>query len=196
MTAGRHFSNIALVGFMGTGKSTVGQLVASSLHFRFIDTDHMIESMAGKRISEIFATEGEPRFRELEQEAVQKLKGMQQTVIATGGGLMTRPENLASLREHALIVCLWCSPETIFKRVGQQSHRPLLQVEKPFERIQELLRERAPFYRQADVLLSSEFRNPKEVATHVVHQFRSVTAPPQVAHSHSSHGHHGNHGHH
>ena|SRR5205085_1812257 len=175
MTEGRLFLNIALVGFMGTGKSTVGQIVASMLNFDFVDTDEMIEGMAGKRISEIFSSDGEERFREYERHAVEQLKELKNTVISTGGGLVTKAENLASLKEHALVVCLWCSPETIFRRVGHQSHRPLLRVENPLERIRELLNERAPAYRQADVLLNSEFRKPREVATHVLHQFRSVT---------------------
>jgi shikimate kinase len=174
MTEGRHFKNIALVGFMGTGKSTVGQLVAGMLGFRFVDTDEMIEGMAGKRIPEIFAAEGEARFREYEQQVVKELEGFSKTVISTGGGFVTNPENLASLKTHALVVCLWCSAETIFKRVGHQSHRPLLRVANPLERIRELLQERAPAYRKADVLLNSEFRKAREVATHVVHQFRSV----------------------
>jgi shikimate kinase len=175
MTEGRRFANIALVGFMGTGKSTVGQLVASMLHFKFLDTDEMIERMAGKRISDIFTSDGEARFREYESQVVQQLKELDHSVFATGGGLITNPENLASLKQHSLLVCLWCSPEMIVKRVGHQSHRPLLRVENPLERVRTLLNERAPFYRQADVLLSSEFRKPREVATHVVHQFRSVT---------------------
>ena len=175
MTEGRRFSNIALVGFMGTGKSTVGQIVASMLNFEFVDTDEMIEGMAGKRITEIFSSDGEERFRQYERQVVEQLKELKGSVISTGGGMVTKPENLASLKEHSLVVCLWCSPETIFRRVGHQSHRPLLRVEKPLERIRELLNERAPAYRQADVLLNSEFRKPREVATHVVHQFRSVT---------------------
>jgi len=174
MTEGRRFSNIALVGFMGTGKSTVGQIVASMLNFDFLDTDEMIEDISGKRVTDIFASEGEERFREYEKMVVQELKSVKGAVISTGGGLITRPENLASLKEHALIVCLWCSPETIYRRVGHQSHRPLLRVENPLETIRQLLNERAPTYRQADVLLNSEFRKPREVATHVVHQFRSV----------------------
>jgi shikimate kinase len=175
MTDGRRFSNIALVGFMGTGKSTVGQMVASMLHFRFLDTDEMIERTAGKRIAEIFETEGEERFRQYEAQVVAHLHEVTGAVISTGGGLVTRPENLTSLKEHSLVVCLWCTPETIFRRVGHQSHRPLLKVEQPLERIRELLAQRAPAYRQADVLLNSEFRKPREVATHVVHQFRSVS---------------------
>lgn len=176
MIEGRHFDNIALVGFMGTGKSTVGQIAASMLGFRFVDTDEMIEGMAQKRIADIFTSDGEARFREYEREVVTQLKEMNHTVISTGGGMVTNPENLASLKQHALVVCLWCSAEGIFKRVGHQTHRPLLRVENPLERIRTLLAERAPAYRQADVLLSSEFRKPREVATHVVHQFRSVSA--------------------
>ena len=175
MTDGRRFSNIALIGFMGTGKSTVGQIVASMLNFQFLDTDEMIEGMAGKRISEIFEVEGEERFRQYESHIVGQLRDVTGAAISTGGGLITRPENLASLKEHSLVVCLWCSAETIFRRVGHQVHRPLLKVEHPLEKIRELLAQRAPAYRQADVLLNSEFRKPREVATHVVHQFRSVT---------------------
>jgi shikimate kinase len=179
MIDGRTFSNIALVGFMGTGKSTVGQLVAASLHFRFADTDAMIEGMAGKKISEIFAQEGEARFRELEREVVKRLATLEKTVIATGGGLIVDPANFESLRRHALIVCLWATAETIVKRVGHQTHRPLLRVEDPLERVRALLQERAPFYRRADVLLSSDFRRPKEVASHVSHEFRAVARPPE-----------------
>jgi shikimate kinase len=178
VSTGRNFSNIALIGFMGTGKSTVGQLVASMLKFRFVDTDEMIEGMANRRISDIFASEGEARFRQYEKQAVERLKDLKMTVISTGGGMVTNPENLASLKQHSLVVCLWCSAEGIMKRVGHQSHRPLLRVENPLERIRALLEERAPAYRQADILLSSEFRKPREVATHVVHQFRSVTSVP------------------
>ena len=174
MLEGRQFENIALVGFMGTGKSTVGQLAASMLGFRFVDTDEMIEGMAQKRIADIFASEGEARFRAYEREVVTRLAGMTRAVISTGGGMVTNPENMSSLKKHALVVCLWCSAEGIFKRVGHQTHRPLLRVENPLERIRALLKEREPAYRQADVLLSSEFRKPREVATHVVHQFRSV----------------------
>ena len=174
MTEGRDFKNIALVGFMGTGKSTVGQLVAGMLGFRFVDTDEMIEGMAGRKIADIFTADGEARFRELERAVVHDLEQYSNSVISTGGGLVTTPENLASLKKHALVVCLWCSAETIFKRVGHQSHRPLLRVENPLQRIQTLLQERAPHYRQADVLLNSEFRKAREVAMHVAHQFRSV----------------------
>ena len=179
MDPSRHISNLALAGFMGTGKSTVGQIVAGMLRFEFIDTDVMIERIAQKRVPEIFASEGEAQFRAYECQVVEELQSRNSTVIATGGGLICNDENLASLKSHALVVCLWSSPETIYKRVAHQVHRPLLQVEDPKARIRQLLEERAPFYRQADVLLSTEFRSAREVATHVVHQFRSVQALPK-----------------
>jgi shikimate kinase len=144
------------------------------LNFRFLDTDSMIEGMAGQKIADIFATQGEGHFRGYERQVVAHLGSVEGAVISTGGGLIVDPENLASLRQHSLIVCLWATAETIFRRVGHQVHRPLLRVENPLEKIRSMLQERAPFYRQADVLLSSDFRKPKEVASHVVHEYRAV----------------------
>src|SRR6185369_7547892 len=111
---------------MGTGKSSVGQLLASLMHFTFLDTDHAIETRAGKTISEIFATDGEPAFRDLESRVVAELAARRRTVISTGGGVPVNPANLASLKSHALVVCLWASPEKIWERVNGQTHRPLL----------------------------------------------------------------------
>lgn len=157
---------------MGTGKSSVGQLAATQLHFTFLDTDHVIEARAGKTISEIFAEQGEPAFRELERKIVGELVTRKKTVISTGGGLPTNPENLASLKTHSLVVCLWASPEKIWERVRNQTHRPLLSEADPLAKIRKLLDERAPHYRQADVLLNTEMRSLKDVAQQVVHQFQ------------------------
>jgi shikimate kinase len=170
----RHFHNVALVGFMGTGKSTVGNVLASMLHLRLVDTDALIEQRAGKRISDIFAADGETRFRELEGQVVRELAEMRGCVISTGGGLVVNPANMESLKTHALVVCLWASPESILARVGHQTHRPLLQgaPDQRLNKIKDLLAVREPFYRQADVLLNCEQRSPREVAQHVAHQFR------------------------
>src|SRR5207249_4106278 len=97
-------------------------------------------------------------------------------IISTGGGLVVNPANLESLKQHSLVVCLWASPETILARVGHQMHRPLLRGENPLGKIRELLAQREPFYRQADVLLNCEQRSPREVAQHVAHQFRTARA--------------------
>jgi shikimate kinase len=156
---------------MGTGKSTVGRVVADVLHFTFLDTDHVIEARAGKPISEIFAQDGEPAFRQWERRIVEELSRRDKTVIATGGGLPADPANLASLKTHALVICLWASPEAIWERVRGHNHRPLLNEADPLAKIHELLAIREPFYRQADVLVNTGMRSLREVAQHVVHQF-------------------------
>jgi len=179
MNDSRAVRNIALIGFMGTGKSSVGRMIADQLHFNFLDTDDLIESRAGQSISAIFAGEGEAAFRKFEQTVVAELAERKRTVIATGGGLGANPGNLASLRRHALVVCLWASPEKIWERVRSQTHRPLLQGPDPLAKIRQLLADRGPYYKQADVLLNTELRSLREVAQQVLHHFRLVrTGPP------------------
>jgi shikimate kinase len=172
----RHLVNIALIGFMGTGKTSVGRIVAEQLHFDYLDTDEMIQIATDKTISEIFKTDGEKKFRELEEKIVEEISARTKTVIATGGGLPVNPKNLASLKSHSLVVSLWSSPEKIWERVRHQSHRPLLHDENPQAKIRELLAAREPFYKQADVLLNTELRSVREVAQQVVHQFRLETS--------------------
>ncbi len=171
MRARRRIHNLVLTGFMGTGKSSVGRMAAALLHFRYVDTDALIESRAGKSIPEIFTTEGEAGFRQREREAVGELRTCRRTVIATGGGLVTDPASVESLREHAVVVCLWASPETIFERTRHTSHRPLLRQADPLGAIRRLLAERDPFYRRADVLINTELRSTREVTQQVLKAF-------------------------
>lgn len=161
---------------MGTGKSSVGQLVASHLRFSFLDTDHVIEARAGKTISRIFEQEGEAVFRDWERRMVEELALRRKTVIATGGGLPADEANLTSLKTHALVVCLWASPEKIYERVRGQTHRPLLQDADPLAKIRQLLEIREPYYRQADVLVNTEMRSVREVAQQVIHHFLTAQA--------------------
>jgi shikimate kinase len=168
----RNISNLALIGFMGTGKSSVGRLVADQLHFTYLDTDDVLVSRAGKSITELFAQAGETAFREKESALVLELAPRTRTVIATGGGLPVNPANLASLKTHALVMCLWASPEKIWERVRGQNHRPLLSDPDAPARLRALLAAREPFYRQADVLVNTEMRSLREVAHQVIHQFR------------------------
>jgi len=168
----RRIVNLALIGFMGAGKTSVGRLAAEQLHFDYLDTDELIVSRTGRSIAEIFKTDGEPAFRALECQAVEQLAGLAKTVIATGGGLPVNPANLASLKTHALVVCLWASPEKIWERVKGQTHRPLLNDPDPQKKIRDLLATREQFYKQADVLVNTDIRSVREVALHVVHQFR------------------------
>jgi shikimate kinase len=171
MQRNRHIVNIALIGFMGTGKTSVGRLVAEQLHFEYLDTDEMIQSATGKTITEIFQKDGEKTFRDLEGKVVDEISHRSRAVISTGGGLPANLENLAKLKAHALVVCLWASPEKIWERVKNQTHRPLLHNDHPQEKIRELLAAREPFYKKADVLLNTEVRSLREVAQQVVYQF-------------------------
>ena len=177
MHSDRHPPNLALIGFMGTGKTSVGRLVAEYLGFEFLDTDEIIQSRAGRSIADIFEKDGEPAFRDLERQALQELSTRQKTVISTGGGLPANPENLASLKTFALVVCLWASPEKIWDRVRNQSHRPLLHDADPQKKIRDLLAARWPFYKQADVLINTDLRSFREVAQQIVLQFKLAARP-------------------
>ena len=184
MAIGRTIRNLALVGFMGCGKSTVGQLVARDLGFRFVDTDSLVEERAGLPVSEIFSSEGEEVFRKLEEEVISSLAGEQALVIATGGGAILNPDNFESLKAHALLVCLWAKAESIHERTKHQRHRPLLQGEDPLDTIRKMLAEREPFYKQADVIVNTELRPQREVVAQVRHQFegskKGASGPPKA----------------
>lgn len=172
MDQSRKIRNVVLIGFMATGKSCVGQLVAAQLGFRFIDTDALIEAQAGYSIAAIFAQEGEARFREYERQVVGQLDNYRQAVIATGGGLGANPDHLARLRCHGLLVCLWASPEVIWHRASRHRHRPLIRGSDARQTIRDLLAKRLPFYRQADVLINTELRPVKRIAQQIIHQYR------------------------
>jgi shikimate kinase len=178
MTPDRTIRNIALIGFMGSGKSSVGHLVAARLGFTFADTDYLIELRAGMRIADIFERRGEAWFRALERQVVDELEQRNRCVIATGGGVGANPELLASLKRHALVVCLWMSPDKLWQRVRRHTHRPLLQVPDPPARIRELLAQRQPVYRQADVLLNADNRRLPQMAAQVIKQFGLVARDP------------------
>ena len=178
MSSQRLIHNLALIGFMGTGKSSVGRFCAAHLRYELVDTDDLIEKRVGKPITEIFAQEGEAAFREIERQLVAEMTTWRRTIIATGGGLAANEANLASLKEHSLVVCLWASPEEIWERVRDQAHRPLLQGPDPLGKIRALLEQRTPFYRQADVLVNTGMRSAREVAQQVLHQFHAARSRP------------------
>ncbi len=172
----RRIRNLALMGFMGTGKSSVGRIAAAELGFEFVDTDALVEKSAGQSIADCFAQQGEGAFRALESAVVQALAPRERLVIATGGGLVVTPGNLESLRAHALMVCLWAGPETILRRTQHHTHRPLLMDADPLAKIRELLALREPHYRRADIIINSDHRPLREVAQQVIHQFMESVA--------------------
>ena len=156
---------------MGSGKTTVGHLLAELMEFEFIDTDRAIEKRTHKRVQDIFAESGEPAFRAMEAELVRELETADRSVISTGGGLVMNPANIASLRRHSLIACLWASAETIYERVKTQTHRPLLHTPDPLATIRDLLQRRVAFYKEADLLVGVDFRAPQETARNVAAAF-------------------------
>lgn len=141
--------NIVLIGFMGSGKSSIGRLIAAKLRYSFVDTDQIVVKKSGTGISEIFRLHGEDYFRVQERLAIESLKTGMGQVIATGGGVVTRPENTALLRELGFVVWLTASEEVIFNRVSRNKKRPLLQTPNPRQTIADLLAQREPLYEAA-----------------------------------------------
>ncbi len=139
--------NIILTGFMGTGKTTVGRLLAARLGRAFVDTDEVIVGRAGKSIADIFHNEGEARFREMEAAVAQELAGRRGLVVATGGRLLLDPDNAAALGATGPVFCLTAAPETIMARVAaDEARRPLLDVADAAHRVQALMQQRAAAY--------------------------------------------------
>jgi shikimate kinase len=139
-------TNIVLIGFMGSGKTSIGRLVAARLGFQFIDTDAVIVERAGMPITEIFERHGEAWFREQETATLRSLSVVNRAVISTGGGIVGREENHTLLRALGLVVWLTASEEVIFERVSRNKKRPLLQTPDPRATVRELLEQRRPLY--------------------------------------------------
>lgn len=142
--------NLILTGFMGTGKSSVGRLLARLWRRPFIDTDREIEKRSGRKIKEIFATDGEQAFRLLEQQCVAEWLPESGAIIATGGGILTSPGMSEKLRARGIVVTLFASPETIYART-RRGNRPLLKTENPTETIRTLLAAREKDYIRAGI---------------------------------------------
>lgn len=142
--------NLILTGFMGTGKSSVGRLIARLWRRPFFDTDKEIETRTRRKISSIFAEDGEAAFRALEQRCVDEWLPKNGAVIATGGGILTSPGMREKLRSRGVVVTLFASPETIYART-RTGDRPLLKTENPLEKIRELLARREPEYKRCGV---------------------------------------------
>ena len=164
--------NIVLVGFMGTGKTSIGRRISSQLRMRYVDTDDVVERDSGRRISDIFAEDGEPAFRELESEAVRQVSRLHNAVISTGGGVVLKATNMTELKRNGIVFCLTATAEEIYKRVGHQTHRPLLQAPDPLATIQSMLAERRPYYAEADHMISTTGRSFGEITTHIKRMFR------------------------
>ena len=147
--------NIVLVGFMGTGKTTIAKALASALKKRYVNTDDVIESRERKSINDIFKEKGEAYFRKVEKEVIKDVSREVDQVIDAGGGVVLDPENMENLKRDGTVICLWADPDTIWERTKKYDHRPLLNVEDPKKRVMDLLEHRRPFYERADFHVDS-----------------------------------------
>lgn len=156
---------IFLVGFMGSGKTTVGRILAARLGWAFVDLDALIVAAAGVSVPEIFVRDGEVGFRRREAAAVREAASMRHTVVATGGGAACREENLATMLGTGRVVALAVSAEEAVRRAGRTSGRPLLdESANPLEAARGLLRARDPFYARAHVRIETDGRTPEDIA--------------------------------
>ena len=164
-------SNIVLEGFMGSGKSTVSELLSEELMLELIDTDEVIEDTEGRTINEIFETEGEASFREMETDLLEAIDSdhWREFVISLGGGMPVKEENRELLRKIGKVVYLRAKPETIFERVKDDDKRPLLKTEDPLAKIEELLEKRAAFYEDvADMIIDTDGKTPSEITKEII----------------------------
>ena len=166
--------NLVLIGFMGSGKSSVGREIARRCNLRFLDTDSVIRQRYGKSIGEIFAIHGEAAFRDAEHQVLLRLRGARHFVIATGGGIVLQPRNRSILRSIGPVVWLTADEEVIWERVSRNRNRPLLQTADPRSTIRDLIQVRYPLYREAaNIIVETSILTHQEVATRILVALRS-----------------------
>ncbi len=166
--------NIVLIGFMGTGKSSVGMKLAERLNRKFVDMDREIEKVCGMTVSDVFRRYGEIRFRSEERLMAGKLARQTGLVIATGGGVVLGDGNLEALQENGIIINLEAKPEYIFQRVNRKKGtRPLLKKNVTVEEIKEMLQHRQPLYQQAEIIVDTNNKGVDEVVEEIISYLRA-----------------------
>jgi shikimate kinase/3-dehydroquinate synthase len=173
----RHFY---LVGNMGSGKTTVGRLVAQRLQLPFYDLDRQIEQATGQTIANLFAQQGEQAFRELECKMLTQTIFVPRSVIATGGGVVLNERNRRLMRHRGWVIYLRASPETLWQRLQHTTDRPLLRTESPYETLQAIAQQREPLYKEADWVIDTDALCPEEVADAIVRAFNPTPDAPLV----------------
>jgi len=180
--------NIILTGFMATGKTTVGILLAKSLQYRFVDTDQLIEQQCGMAVHEVFRIRGEQVFRDMEADIARELGGVEGVVISTGGRLMLDPANAQALTAKGRVFCLVATPEEILRRVSADNRgkRPLLDTANPLARVVELLQERREGYAQFTQITTSG-RSPQQIVGQILETLGHDSAGERVTATTSHH---------
>ena len=168
--------NVFLIGPMGAGKTTIGRHLATLLHKRFVDVDHEIEKRTGVSIPVIFEIEGEAGFRRRESAVIEELTRDTNIVLATGGGAVLLEENRKVLKDRGTVAYLQADIDTLVERTRRDRNRPLLQTENPRGKIEELLQQREPIYREvADIIINTGQRAPSSVAREVVVRLKALS---------------------
>ena len=160
--------NIVLIGFMGAGKSLISKHLAEKLHLPVIETDACIIEREKKSISDIFKDSGEAYFRKVECSVVAEVSEKENVIVDCGGGVVLNPVNLEKLRRNGTAFFLHASPEETYRRIKNETHRPLLKVKDPLARIKEMLKERMPFYKQADYTIETDQRDVNQICTEIL----------------------------
>ena len=173
--------NVYLIGMMGAGKSAVGRPLAEALGYRFLDADDALEQVAGRTIPEIFTTDGEAGFRELETAVLGQIAGWHSLVVATGGGVVTRPENWGHMRQGVVVWLDAPAPLLLQRLRADSTPRPLLQEGDPGARLGELLAQRQPLYAQADLRVQQAGASPAQVAQQVLTDLPAILKDPAAA---------------
>lgn len=167
-------NNIYLIGFMGTGKSTVSRSLAELLGYEEIDTDAWIVRQQNKSIPEIFETQGEAHFRDLETRLLEQMKEQQHKIISCGGGMVLREENVSLMKENGVVVLLTAAPQTILSRVEKGTDRPILNGNMNVDYIRGLMEKRTPYYEAAgEVVIVTDDRQPEEIAQEIKKKLKS-----------------------
>lgn len=166
-------SNIVLIGLMGSGKSTVGRLVAHKSGLEFIDLDEYLEKKIGKSIPVIFEEFGEPYFREIETQVIGEAAAMKGKVLSCGGGVVERGANMEALKRNGMVVYLHASSTQLYQRLSKSHERPLLKVQDPKGRLEELYRRRSPLYEKyADLQIETGGKSPLSVAEEIMKKLK------------------------
>jgi len=164
--------NIYLCGFMGTGKSTIGRILARQLDWPLVDLDSVIEHQTGYSIASLFEERGEPYFRALETETLLEVARQSGQVVACGGGLVLSEENRQVMSRTGLTVGLLASEQTILSRTARDNKRPLLEAEDRAARVRRLLTQRTPLYEALDITLATDTFAPKQTSERLVEELR------------------------
>lgn len=160
--------NIVLVGMMGAGKTTVGEYLSAKLNRELKDIDRVIEQEQKKSIIEIFTDDGEEVFRKLESETIEKFSNMSDLIISTGGGALEKANNLSNLQKNGIIIYLEADIEELFKRVKNETQRPLLKEQDPLEVIKKLIKKREKFYLMADITIITDNKSPEKITEEII----------------------------